>query len=87
MLGGVLIERGGHVRAQNPPPGAPLTTIDAAFGYQEVDRVQALEPQMNVSHQFSEDSTFLVGFAADTLTGATPPGAGALHRVANLCAS
>src|ERR1019366_10654775 len=40
-----------------------------------VNRVQAIEPEVNVSHKFDEDSTFIFGIAADSLTGATPLGA------------
>jgi hypothetical protein len=49
----------GHANAQEEPVGAPTTTIDSALlAYHEVNRVQAIEPEFNVSHQVDEDSTF-----------------------------
>lgn len=67
---------GGHAKAQEAPADAPTTTIDSALlVYHEVNRVQAIEPELNVSHQIDEDSTFSFGVAADSLTGATPLGA------------
>lgn len=66
----------GHANAQEEPAGAPTTTIDSALlVYHEVNRVQAIEPEINVSHQVDEDSTFSFGIAVDSLTGATPLGA------------
>jgi hypothetical protein len=67
---------GAHAKAQEPPPDAPTTTVDSALlVYHEVNRVQAIEPEVNVSHKFDEDSTFSFGITADSLTGATPRGA------------
>lgn len=66
----------GHAKAQEGPSSPPTTTIDSALlFYHEVTRVQAIEPEVNVSHQIDEDSTVLFGIAADSLTGATPLGA------------
>lgn len=66
----------GHAKAQDAPVEQPSTTIDSALlVYHEVNRVQAIEPEVNVSHKIDEDSTFIFGIAADSLTGATPLGA------------
>jgi hypothetical protein len=66
----------GHAKAQDAPVEQPSTTIDSALlFYHEVNRVQAIEPEVNVSHKIDEDSTFIFGIAADSLTGATPLGA------------
>lgn len=67
---------GAHANAQEPPADAPTTTVDSALlFYHEVNRVQAIEPEVNVSHKFDEDSTLNFGIIADSLTGATPLGA------------
>ncbi len=67
---------GGQARAQEPAAETPATTVDSALlFYHEVNRVQAVEPVLNVSHRIDEDSTFYLGITADTLTGATPLGA------------
>jgi hypothetical protein len=67
---------GGHGRAQEAPSERPSTTIDSAvLVYHEVNRVQAIEPELNITHQVNEDSTILLGVTADSLTGATPRGA------------
>jgi hypothetical protein len=66
----------GHAKAQDAPVDQPSTTVDSALlFYHEVNRVQAIEPEVNVSHKINEDSTFIFGIAADSLTGATPLGA------------
>lgn len=66
----------GHAEAQETATEAPATTIDSAvLFYHEVNRVQAIEPVVNVSHKIDEDSTFSFGITADSLTGATPLGA------------
>ena len=66
----------GHAKAQEPPADVPATTIDSALlVYHEVNRVQAIEPEVNLSHKIDEDSTFDFGITADSLTGATPLGA------------
>ena len=65
-----------HAKAQEPPADVPTTTVDSALlVYHEVNRVQAIEPEVNVSHKFDEDSTLNFGITADSLTGATPLGA------------
>jgi hypothetical protein len=62
----------GQTRAQE----APSTNIDSAvLVYHEVGRVQAVEPELNLTQKIDEDSTLTVGLAADALTGATPLGA------------
>ena len=67
---------GGQAEAQEAPEDAPATTVDSALlVYHEVNRVQAIEPEVNVSHKLNEDSTFNLGITADSLTGATPLGA------------
>ncbi len=67
---------GGHAEAQEPAADVPTTTVDSALlVYHEVNRVQAIEPEFNVSHKFDEDSTLSFGITADSLTGATPLGA------------
>jgi hypothetical protein len=67
---------GGPVRAQSPQSDPPSTTVDSALlVYHEVNRVQAIEPEVNVSHKIDDDRTFSFGLAADSLTGATPFGA------------
>ena len=67
----------GHATAQDEGPvDAPTTTVDSALlVYHEVNRVQAVEPEVNVSHKVNEDSTLLFGITADSLTGPTPLGA------------
>jgi hypothetical protein len=66
----------GHGKAQDAPSETPSTTIDSALlFYHEVNRVQAIEPEVNLSHKIDDDSTFSFGVAADSLTGATPLGA------------
>ena len=66
----------GHAEAQEPPAEVPATTVDSALlVYHEVNRVQAIEPEVNVTHKLDEDSTFSFGITADSLTGATPLGA------------
>lgn len=65
-----------HAKAQEPPADVPTTSVDSALLiYHEVNRVQAIEPEVNVSHKFDEDSTLNFGITADSLTGATPLGA------------
>ncbi|HMD75269.1 MAG TPA: DUF3570 domain-containing protein, partial [Steroidobacteraceae bacterium] len=62
----------GEARAQE----APSTIIDSAvLVYHEVGRVQAIEPEVNVTQKIDEDRTLTAGFAADSLTGPTPIGA------------
>ena len=52
------------------------TNIDSALlFYRESERVQAIEPQLNVGYQIDEDSKLNFGVVADSLTGATPIGA------------
>ena len=54
----------------------PSTIIDSAvLVYHEVGRVQAIEPEVNVTQKIDQDRTLTAGFAADTLTGPTPIGA------------
>lgn len=66
----------GHANAQEPPADVPTTTVDSALlVYHEANRVQAIEPEVNVSHKIDEDSTLLFGITADSLTGPTPLGA------------
>jgi hypothetical protein len=65
-----------HASAQEEPPDVPTTNIDSGLlYYHENGRVQAIEPDLDVSYQVNEDSLFSFGIAADTLTGATPLGA------------
>ena len=67
---------GSHATAQEAPADAPTTFVDSALLlYHEVNRVQAIEPELNVSHKIDEDSTLILGITADSLTGATPLGA------------
>ncbi len=62
----------GEARAQE----APSTIIDSAvLVYHEVGRVQAIEPEVNVTQKIDEDRTLTAGFTADALTGPTPFGA------------
>lgn len=62
----------GEARAQE----APSTIIDSAvLVYHEVGRVQAIEPEVNVTEKIDENRTLTAGFAADALTGPTPIGA------------
>jgi hypothetical protein len=62
----------GHASAQEDP----TTSIDSGvLAYHEIGRVQAIEPELNVSQKISDDSTFTFGLTADSLTGATPLGA------------
>ncbi|MFI4891130.1 MAG: DUF3570 domain-containing protein [Steroidobacterales bacterium] len=65
----------GHAKAQEAP-STPSTIIDSAvLVYHEVGRVQAIEPELNLTQKIDEDSTLTLGLAADALTGATPLGA------------
>ena len=67
---------GGHAGAQDAPPDTPDTVVDSAvLVYHEVGRVQAIEPEVNLSHKIDDDRSFSIGIAADALTGATPLGA------------
>ena len=55
---------------------SPTTLVDSALlVYHENNRVQAIEPEISVSEKIDDDSTFTLGFVADSLTGATPLGA------------
>jgi len=66
----------GQGKTQEAASAPPTTTVDSALlVYHEVNRVQAIEPEVNVTHVINEDSTVLFGVAADSLTGATPLGA------------
>jgi hypothetical protein len=66
---------GGPGRAQDAA-ATPSTVIDSALlVYHEVNRVQAIEPEINLTQRVDEDSAFSAGFIADSLTGATPLGA------------
>ncbi|MDP9088261.1 MAG: DUF3570 domain-containing protein [Pseudomonadota bacterium] len=66
----------GTGRAQEAPPEAPNTNVDSGvLYYQELGRVQAIEPELNVSYKINEDSTISIGAVADALTGPTPLGA------------
>lgn len=66
----------GHAEAQEPPVDVPTTTIDSALlVYHEVNRVQAIEPEVNLTQKINEDSILSFGITADSLTGATPLGA------------
>jgi hypothetical protein len=52
------------------------TNVDSGvLYYHESGRVEAIEPQLNVTHKIDDDSSFSFGLAADSLTGATPLGA------------
>ncbi len=54
----------------------PSTIIDSAvLVYHEVGRVQAIEPEVNVTEKIDDERTLTAGFAADALTGPTPIGA------------
>lgn len=54
----------------------PNTKVDAGLLYYHEDgRVEAIEPELNVSYKINEDSLLSLGVAADSLTGATPLGA------------
>jgi hypothetical protein len=65
-----------QAKAQEVPSGPPSTRIDSAvLYYREVNRVQAIEPELDISEKIDEDSTFTIGLVADALTGPTPLGA------------
>lgn len=67
---------GGQADAQDQTAEVPTTVIDSALlVYHEVNRVQAIEPEVNLSQKINEDSTLTFGITADSLTGATPLGA------------
>jgi hypothetical protein len=67
---------GGHAGAQEQAADVPTTVIDSALlVYHEVNRVQAIEPEVNLTQKINEDSTLSFGITADSLTGATPLGA------------
>ncbi len=64
---------GGQANAQDDAPDVPTTTIDSALlVYHEVNRVQAIEPEVNVNHKIDEDSAFNFGIIDDSLPGPTP---------------
>jgi hypothetical protein len=66
----------GQTNAQDAPLDAPTTIIDSALlVYHEVGRVQAIEPELNLTQKFDDDRALSLGFTADSLTGATPLGA------------
>ena len=68
---------GGHAIGQEAPAGLPGTTIDSGvlFYHENNGRVQAIEPELNVSQKITDNGTLSAGFIADSLTGATPLGA------------
>lgn len=64
---------GGHAKAQEADPSAD---VDAAvLYYREQGRVQAIEPQLNISLQADDYDKITLGFTSDTLSGASPIGA------------
>lgn len=68
-----------QVNAQDSSTDAadvPTTNVDASLlYYHENGRVQAIEPDLNLSQQIGEDSVLSLGFTLDSVTGATPLGA------------
>lgn len=58
------------------PEAEPTTNLDAGvLYYHENDgRVQAIEPELNISQKVSDDGILSLGLVADSLTGATPLG-------------
>lgn len=71
---GLLASAQAH--AQEAESEVPTTTIDSGvLYYHENGRVQAIEPDLDVSYRVNEDSVLSFGLAADSLTGATPLGA------------
>lgn len=66
----------GTGKAQEVPADAPSTGVDSGvLYYHENGRVQAIEPELNLSQMFGEDSKLSIGVVGDALTGATPLGA------------
>src|ERR1700730_13408207 len=65
--------------AQEAPADAadvPTTNIDSGLlYYHESGRVQAIEPDLNLSQQIGEDSILSLGITVDSVTGPTPLGA------------
>jgi hypothetical protein len=54
----------------------PTTNIDGGLlYYHENGRVQAIEPDLNLTQQISEDSLLSLGVTVDSVTGPTPLGA------------
>jgi hypothetical protein len=65
----------GAAKAQEAPPKPPATSVDSGvLYYHENGRVQAVEPELNVSEKINEDSTLSLGLVFDSLTGPTPYG-------------
>ena len=70
-----LLASGHPAAADEAPPDVPTTTVDSALlVYHEVNRVQAIEPELNLSQKIGDDSTLTLGIVADALTGSTPLG-------------
>jgi Protein of unknown function (DUF3570) len=75
---GLLASVQGH--AQQPPAGfeddIPTTHIDAGLlYYHENGRVQAIEPDLDLTQQIGENSVLSLGLTVDSVTGPTPLGA------------
>lgn len=70
---------GAHAHPQDAPADSadvPTTNVDAALlFYHESGRVQAIEPDLNLSQQIGEDSVLTLGLTADAVSGPTPLGA------------
>ena len=64
---------GGHAKAQEADQSADADA--AVLYYREQGRVQAIEPQLNISLQTDDYDKLTLGFTADTLSGASPIGA------------
>lgn len=66
----------GAGEAQEVPLGLATTGVDAGvLYYQENARVQAIEPELNLTQKITEYGTLSIGVVGDALTGATPLGA------------
>ena len=69
-----------HANAQDASADAgadvPTTNIDSGLlYYHENGRVQAVEPDLDITQQIDEDSVLSIGLTVDSVTGATPLGA------------
>src|SRR5579863_6498313 len=74
---GLLASGQGHGQdASNDNAEVPTTNVDAALlYYHESGRVQAIEPDLNLTQQIGDDSVLSLGLTADAVSGPTPLGA------------
>ncbi len=76
---GLLASVQGHAQdsaVDGPSSDVPTTNIDAALlFYHENGRVQAIEPDLDLTQQIGDNSILSMGFTVDSVSGPTPLGA------------